>query len=85
MNRNTHGSNAKPSEFNLQLLQIREREDEVKKAIETSDMLLRLKGPASSRRLKEISTSSRLHPGDTIPSTAIQEKETAAINQTSDG
>ena len=34
----------------------------MKKAIETSDMLLRLKGPQSSARLKEISTQSRL-PG----------------------
>lgn len=55
---------AKPSEFNLQLLKIREKEDEVKKAIQTSDMLLRLKVD-SSRRLKEVSTSDRLHPGET--------------------
>ena len=33
------------SEFNLQLQQIRDQEESVKKAIETSDMLLRLKGP----------------------------------------
>lgn len=29
-----------PSEFNLQLNKIREREDEVKRAIETSEMIL---------------------------------------------
>ena len=47
------------SEFNLQLQQIRDQEESVKKAIETSDMLLKLK-PQSSARLKEISTHSRL-------------------------
>ena len=39
----------KPSEFNLRLLQIREREAEVMKAIETSNKLLRLDAPFSSR------------------------------------
>ena len=51
-------------------------------------MLLRLKGgPTSSRRLKEISTSSRLHPGDTVPSTGVAATTGAsgtAINRKSD-
>ena len=38
----------------------------MKKAIETSDMLMRLRGPQSSARLKEISTQSRL-PGALMP------------------
>lgn len=51
-----------PSEFNMQLSKIREKEDEVKRAIETSQMLLAFQssGMASSHRLKEISTNSRL-------------------------
>lgn len=61
----------KPSEFNLQLLKIREREEEVLKAIQTSDLLLRMR---TSRHLKEISTSSRLHPGDTDPAMAINKE-----------
>lgn len=59
---------AKPSEFNLQLLKIREREEEVKKAIQTSDLLLRMR---TSRHLKEMSTSSRYNPGETVPATAV--------------
>ena len=36
----------------------------MKQAIETSDLLLKMKGPNSARRLQEISTTSRL-PGQT--------------------
>ena len=79
-NMGTSHSSAKqslqPSEFNMQLLKIREKEDEVKRAIEASEYLLKMRGPASSRRLKEISTAASRLPagGDHI----IEESKSAA-------
>lgn len=45
-----------PSEFNLHLSKIREKEVEVKKAMETSEQLIRIKGQLSARHLQEMST-----------------------------
>ena len=61
-----------PSEFNLQLNKIREREDEVKRAIETSEMILSQQIPSSSRRLEKVSTKS-IRGGTTIDATSNQE------------
>lgn len=71
------------SAFNLQLSKIREKEEEVKRAIETSSMLLSLQSSAfsSSHHLKDLSTRSRLpieshtsdlHSGHTTTQNAIK-------------
>ena len=46
---------SRPSQFNLQLQQLREREEGVKNAIETSDLLLRARDGESTKRLKDLS------------------------------
>ena len=52
---------SRPSQFNLQLQQLREREEGVKNAIETSDLLLRIRDGESSKRLKDLSNINMSH------------------------
>ena len=61
---------SQPSEFNLQLLKIRENEQNVKKAIETSDMLLKMRGISTGQGLSSTQRigddkSSHFYPNQT--------------------
>ena len=70
-----------PSEFNLQLLKIREKEEEVKHAIETSEMLLRMQGGSTSTfQLKQVSTTSRI-PGGTTDHTSYIGSHSNSVKQ----